>query len=295
MSDILPNTFAQSVLTWFDVHERELPWRGDDVTPWQILISEIMLQQTPVARVVPKWEEWVSRWPVPSAMAADGMGEVVRAWGKLGYPRRAMRLHECATALATRFDDAVPCDVETLLTLPGVGDYTARAVACFAFGAPVPVVDINVRRVIARAVHGRGDAGNPARGDLADARALLPADTSLAPRFSAGLMELGALVCTAKSPRCADCPVPECRWVTLGKPAVTAPKRVQKFAGTDRQVRGLLLDAFRGSNGPLGRDRIDQIWTSDTPQRERALHSLLVDGLLEAMPDGRFCLAGESI
>ncbi|WP_188488747.1 A/G-specific adenine glycosylase [Williamsia phyllosphaerae] len=294
MSDILPNAFQQRLLTWFDVHERDLPWRGESVTPWQILISEIMLQQTPVARVIPKWLEWVERWPVPSAMASSGVGEVVRAWGKLGYPRRAMRLHECATALATRFDDVVPSDVETLLTLPGIGDYTARAVACFAFDQSVPVVDINVRRVIARAVHGRGDAGNPARTDLADAQALLPDDPARAPRFSAALMELGALVCTAKNPRCGDCPVPECLWVGLGRPAVTTVKKVQKFAGTDRQVRGLLLDEFRGSDGPVGRDRIDAIWTTDIGQRERALDSLLADGLLETMPDGRFCLAGES-
>ncbi len=157
MHDIVPKTgqdtsvtFHESLLAWFDDHERDLPWRRDDVSAWQILISEIMLQQTPVARVIPKWSEWIERWPVPSAMARENVGEVVRAWGKLGYPRRAMRLHECSTVLADHFDDEVPHDVETLLTLPGVGDYTARAVACFAYDAPVPVVDINVRRVIAR-------------------------------------------------------------------------------------------------------------------------------------------------
>ncbi|GAA2063679.1 A/G-specific adenine glycosylase [Williamsia deligens] len=286
-------TFSDSLLSWFDDHERDLPWRADDVTAWQILISEIMLQQTPVARVIPKWLEWIERWPVPSAMAADGVGEVVRAWGKLGYPRRAMRLHECACVLARQFDDEVPRDVETLLTLPGVGDYTARAVACFAYDAPVPVVDINVRRVIARAIHGRGDAGSPARTDLADASALLPTRVDRAPRFSAALMELGALVCTARSPSCDACPLPSCAWVEAGRPAVTTPKKVQRFAGTDRQVRGLILDEFRSATGPVERGRIDTVWTTDPGQRERALDSLLADGLVETTDGTLFWLAGE--
>ncbi|GAA1884001.1 MAG: A/G-specific adenine glycosylase [Williamsia herbipolensis] len=300
MHDIVPTigqdavvTFHESLLAWFDDHERDLPWRADDVSAWQILISEIMLQQTPVARVIPKWLEWIERWPVPSAMARESVGEVVRAWGKLGYPRRAMRLHECATVLADRFDDEVPSDVDTLLTLPGVGDYTARAVACFAFDAPVPVVDINVRRVIARAIHGRGDAGSPARTDLADAQALLPPRVDIAPRFSAALMELGALVCTARTPSCAACPLPDCAWVQAGRPAVTTPKKVQRFAGTDRQVRGLILDEFRSATGPVERVRLDTVWTRDPGQRERALDSLLADGLVETSDGSLFWLAGE--
>ncbi|WP_284149952.1 A/G-specific adenine glycosylase [Williamsia sp. CHRR-6] len=281
-------------MAWFDVHERDLPWRKPEVTAWQILISEIMLQQTPVVRVIPKWTEWVARWPVPSAMAETGVGEVVRAWGKLGYPRRAMRLRECAVVLAERFDDVVPADVETLLTLPGIGDYTARAVACFAFGQSVPVVDINVRRVIARSIHGVGDAGNAAKSDLTDAERLLPAERARSTRFSAAIMELGALVCTAKNPSCHACPLSHCRWVELGRPAVTTPKKVQKFAGTDRQVRGLILDQLRGSAEPVSRSRIDAVWTTDVGQRERALDSLLTDGLVEALPDGRFALPGEA-
>lgn len=255
-----------------------------------------MLQQTPVVRVRPIWEEWVRRWPVPSAMAAESTGEVLRAWGKLGYPRRAMRLHECSRVLAERFDDVVPSDVETLLTLPGIGEYTARAVACFAYGQRVPVVDINVRRVIARAVHGRAEAGSPGRSDLRDAEALLPTDPVRACRYSAALMELGALVCTARSPRCADCPVSgTCGWQRRGRPAHDGPARkVQKFAGTDRQVRGLLMDVLRGSDDPVDRSRLDQVWTTDTVQRDRALGSLLMDGLVEQTRDGRFCLAGEA-
>ena len=117
-----------------------------------------MLQQTPVARVEPIWLDWVARWPTPSATAAAGAADVLRAWGKLGYPRRAKRLHECAVVIAAEHGDVVPADVETLLSLPGIGAYTARAVACFAYRQRVPVVDTNVRRVVARAVHGRADA-----------------------------------------------------------------------------------------------------------------------------------------
>lgn len=289
-----------TLLGWFDTHERDLPWRDPSCTAWHILISEIMLQQTPVSRVLEPWRAWVERWPVPSAMAASTPGEVVRAWGKLGYPRRALRLHECAKVLASEHADQVPDDIETMLTLPGIGDYTARAVACFAYGRAVPVVDTNVRRVIARAVHGREHPGNPSRRDLADAEALLPrrpdggyAET--APRFSAALMELGALVCTARNPKCDNCPLTECTWVRLGRPAHQGPpRRTQKFTGTDRQVRGLLLDVLRGATGAVEREKLDVVWTKDTAQRDRALDSLLVDGLVELTSDGRYCLAGEA-
>ena len=195
------------------------------MTAWQILVSEFMLQQTPVARVAPIWLDWVTRWPTPSATAAAGAADVLRAWGKLGYPRRAKRLHECATVIAAEHDDVVPEDVDVLLTLPGVGAYTARAVACFAYQSRVPVVDTNVRRVVARAVHGLADAGSPsAVRDLADVEALLPDDES-APAFSAALMELGATVCTARSPKCGICPLTECAWRSAGHPPVVAPAR----------------------------------------------------------------------
>lgn len=250
-----------------------------------------MLQQTPVARVVPIWREWVTRWPVPSAMAASPVAEVLRAWGKLGYPRRAMRLHECATVLASDFGDEVPQDVSTLLTLPGVGAYTARAIACFGYGQRVPVVDTNVRRVIARVVHAVADSP-PSVRDLHDAEALLPdAD---APRFSAALMELGALVCTARSPKCTVCPLSVCTWRDAGHPEPERPaRRTQKYAGTDRQARGCLLDVLRHSTIPVTRRQLDAAWLSDPAQRDRALDSLLIDGLVEQTADGRFALAGE--
>ncbi|KUI35354.1 adenine glycosylase [Mycobacterium sp. IS-1496] len=280
------------LLAWYDREQRDLPWRRPGVTPWQILVSEFMLQQTPVARVEPVWLSWIARWPTPSATAAAGVADVLRAWGKLGYPRRAKRLHECATVIAAEHGDEVPSDVEVLLTLPGIGAYTARAVACFAYGQRVPVVDTNVRRVVARAVHGRADS--PAsRRDLDDVAALLP-EGAAAPRFSVAVMELGATVCTARAPRCGLCPLGTCTWRALGFPAATTPARkVQRYAGTDRQVRGRLLDVLRGSPSPVTRAELDVVWLTDPAQRDRALDSLLIDGLVEQTADGRFALAGE--
>ncbi len=280
------------MLGWFDHAERDLPWRRPEVTPWQILVSEFMLQQTPVNRVEPIWLDWVARWPTPSSTAAAGPADVLRAWGKLGYPRRAKRLHECAVVIATEHGDQVPREVETLLTLPGVGAYTARAVACFAYRQRVPVVDTNVRRVVARVVH--GSAESPARaGDLDEVAALLP-DDQAAPRFSAALMELGAIVCTARKPRCGLCPLAECRWRSAGYPESSTPaRRAQRYAGTDRQARGRLLDVLRASPAPVTRAQLDVAWLSDTAQRDRALDSLLVDGLVEQTANGLFALAGE--
>ncbi|MET4047869.1 MULTISPECIES: A/G-specific adenine glycosylase [unclassified Rhodococcus (in: high G+C Gram-positive bacteria)] len=285
-----------ALLGWFDTEERDLPWRRPGVSAWQILMSEIMLQQTPVSRVAPIWEEWVVRWPVPSKMAASSQADVLRAWGKLGYPRRALRLHQCAGVLAAEHGDAVPRDVETLLSLPGIGAYTARAVACFAYGQRVPVVDTNVRRVVARAVHGAAEPGNPSTTrDLADVEALLPAGNARAARYSAALMELGALICTAKNPACLLCPLPECSWIEAGRPAYSGPaKKVQKFTGTDRQVRGKLMSVLRETDGPVERARLDVVWLSDPGQRDRALDSLLVDGLVEQTAAGLFALAGEA-
>jgi A/G-specific adenine glycosylase len=230
-------------------------------------------------------------------MAAASQADVLRAWGKLGYPRRALRLHAAAAAIAAEHGDVVPSDVDTLLALPGIGAYTARAVAAFAYRTRCPVVDTNVRRVVARAVHGAGDAGPPSTArDMADVEALLPADDERAAVVSAGLMELGQVICTVRSPRCADCPiVAECAWVRAGKPAYAGPaKPVQKFAGTDRQVRGKLLDVLRAAPGPVHRAALDAVW-SDAGQRDRCLDSLLVDGLVEQTEDGRFALPGEAV
>jgi len=286
---------ARVLTDWFADRARDLPWRAPDVSAWGVLVSEIMLQQTPVARVEPSWHEWLARWPKPSALAAATPADVLRAWGKLGYPRRALRLRDAATVIAQRHDDVVPSDVDTLLALPGIGAYTARAVAAFAYRKRCPVVDTNVRRVIARAVHGAGDAGPASTTrDLADAEALLPADDEFAAQMSVAMMELGALVCTARTPRCADCPVfDDCAWQRAGKPAYAGPaKPVQKFAGTDRQVRGLLLDVLRDTSTPVEKTRLDVVW-SKAGQRDRCLDSLLVDGLVEQTSDGLFALPGE--
>lgn len=284
---------SNELISWYERARRDLPWRRPGVTAWQILVSEFMLQQTPVARVQPIWLDWIARWPTPSATAGASAADILRAWGKLGYPRRAKRLHECATQIASVHDDVVPADVDVLLSLPGVGTYTARAVACFAYRQPVPVVDTNVRRVVARAVHGRGDASAPSAGDLDDVATLLPGDAT-APDFSVALMELGATVCTARKPRCGLCPLRHCEWRSLGFPASPGPPRSpQRYAGTDRQVRGRLLDVLRASVFPVTRGALDLAWTTDVAQRDRALGSLLEDGLVEQTSDGRFALCGE--
>lgn len=289
------NIRPDELVGWYQRSGRDLPWRDPTVSAWQILVSEFMLQQTPVARVLPVWTAWVARWPTASATAAAGPAEVLRAWGKLGYPRRAKRLHECAVLIAGAHGDVVPADVETLLRLPGVGSYTARAVACFAYRQRVPVVDTNVRRVVARAVHGVADAAAPSAGrDHADVSALLPDDATAA-QFSAALMELGAMVCTARNPRCQQCPLSGCAWRERGYPPSTTPPRpAQRYAGTDRQVRGRLLDVLRANDSPVGRTELDVAWPADDDQRTRALASLLADGLVEQTRDGRFALPGES-
>ncbi|HEX7322360.1 MAG TPA: A/G-specific adenine glycosylase [Mycobacterium sp.] len=282
------------LLDWYGRSRRDLPWRDAGVTAWQILVSEVMLQQTPVVRVLPLWSDWVARWPTASATAAATPADLLRAWGRLGYPRRAKRLHECATVIARDFDDVVPDDVETLQRLPGVGSYTAHAVACFAHRRKVPVVDTNVRRVVARALHGRADSAPAPARDHADVAALLP-DAVRAPEFSAALMELGATVCSARSPRCGSCPLSACRWREAGYPAAAAPRRpAQSYTGTDRQARGRLLDVLRASYFPVDRAQLDLAWPVDATQRDRALASLLTDGLVEQTPNGRFALPGQA-
>jgi A/G-specific adenine glycosylase len=291
-----PGTLADVLVPWFRAHARDLPWRRPGTTPWGVLVSEIMLQQTPVARVEGPWREWLERWPRPSAMAAAPAADVLRAWGRLGYPRRALRLHAAAQAVAAEHGDVVPEDVATLESLPGIGTYTARAVAAFAYGRRVPVVDTNVRRVVARAVHGRAEAGAASARDLADVEVLLPGDPADAATMSAALMELGATTCVARGPRCADCPVlAQCAWQQRGRPAWDGPaRRAQTWAGTDRQVRGRLLAVLRDAPGPVPAPELESAWFTDPAQRARCLDSLLVDGLVEQLADGRFALPGET-
>jgi A/G-specific adenine glycosylase len=290
-------TLTGALLSWYSGAARDLPWRRPEAGPWGVLVSEVMLQQTPVARVLPAYDAWLLRWPAPAALAADSRGEAVRMWGRLGYPRRALRLHECAAAIVERHGGAVPDELAALLALPGVGAYTARAVATFGYGRRHAVVDTNVRRVATRLVTGEGRAGaGPGRpgsssADLALVEPLLPERPATAARFSAALMELGALVCTARSPRCTGCPVAgRCAWRRAGYPEPAGAGRpAQGYAGTDRQVRGLLLAVLRGADGPVPPAALDAVWP-DAGQRARALGTLVTDGLVDPLPDGTYGL-----
>ena len=286
-------SIARAVNDWFLEHQRDLPWRREGIGAWGILVSEIMLQQTPVARVIPRLQQWLERWPTPAALASSPPGDAVRAWERLGYPRRALRLHAAAVAIVEQHGGEVPSEVEKLLALPGIGDYTARAVAAFAFGLRHPVVDTNVRRVIARAVLGHGESGPAStRRDLAAMESLLPHDKRDARLFNAGMMELGALVCTARSPRCADCPLADtCAWRGAGYPSYDGPRAVvqAKFEGSDRQVRGLILAELRGSDIPVTATEIATLWP-DAIQLTRALASLEADGLAVAEDSGAYTL-----
>ena len=282
---------GEAIVDWYATAARDLPWRREGTDAWAVLVSEVMLQQTPVARVEPVWREWMSRWPTPAALAAVAPADVIRAWGKLGYPRRALRLREAAAAVVERHGGVVPRDVAQLEALPGIGTYTARAVACFGYGQPQPVVDTNVRRVVARLLHGRAEAGSARAADLTDIAELTPSEPGRATRFSVAAMELGALVCVAGAPRCGVCPVRNrCAWRLAGSPAHDGPaRRVQKFAGTDRQVRGKLLDVLRAAHEPVDAAALDAAW-DDAVQRSRCLDSLLTDGLVEQTDDGLFTL-----
>lgn len=285
----MPDAFASAVVDWYHAHRRDLPWRRDGFTAWGTLVSEFMLQQTPVSRVIPRLEEWLTRWPTPVDLAAVPPGEAVRAWQSLGYPRRALWLHAAAVAITERHGGVVPDDVEALLALPGIGDYTARAVAVFAYGARHPVVDTNIRRVIARAVDGQGEPSPPnARRDLAAMSALLPDELPIAAAFNAGMMELGAIVCVARSPRCDECPLAQrCAWRAAGYPPYEGPRKAvqKKYEGSDRQVRGRILAELRASHIPVTPAELESAWP-DAPQRERALRGLLDDGLAVAEGGG---------
>lgn len=241
------------IISWFTANARDLPWRRRECTPWGVFVSEIMLQQTPVVRVLPVWEQWMQRWPTPAALAAEASGEAVRAWGRLGYPRRALRLHAAASAMTERFAGAVPDTHAELLTLPGVGNYTAAAVAAFAFGRREAVVDTNIRRVHARALTGKA-LPSPAltAAEMRLAVELLPADETASVAWNASVMELGALVCTARSPKCEICPVRRhCAWVAAGQPAPDYVPKGQAWAGTDRQVRGAVMAVLRSARSPV--------------------------------------------
>lgn len=275
---------ATPLIAWFRENARDLPWRRPGFGAWGVLVSEFMLQQTPVSRVIPRLEAWLVRWPTPAALAADAPAEAVRQWANLGYPRRALWLHRAAVEIRDRHAGKVPRDVGELLALSGVGDYTARAVAVFAYGDRHPVVDTNTRRVLARAIDGRSQPGPPSKRDLAAMSAILPADAASAALLDAAAMELGAVVCTARAPRCGACPVADrCEWRAVGYPDTGDGRRRQaRYDGSDRQARGAVLRALRDAvahSVPL--DGVAPDWP-DALQRDRAIDSLIADGLVEA-------------
>lgn len=269
------------ILDWYAESARDLPWRAADRTPWGVLVSEFMLQQTPVSRVLRPWSAWLERWPAPAALAAEPAGEAIRAWGRLGYPRRALRLHAAAVAITERHGGEVPDDHEALLALPGVGAYTAAAVASFAFGRRHVVLDTNVRRVLGRVIGATAYPPNHQTATERDlAEQLVPADPARAARWAAASMELGAIVCTARNPACGRCPVADrCAWLAAGRPDNAPPRRGQSYAGTDRQCRGALLAVLRDADEPVVGERLDLAWPAAV-QRERALAGLLADGLV---------------
>jgi A/G-specific adenine glycosylase len=282
------------ILGWYAEHARDLPWRRPGTSPWAVLVSEFMLQQTPVERVLIPWAAWLERWPTPEALAAAPAGEAVRAWGRLGYPRRALRLHQTAVAITERFDGQVPADLDSLRSLPGVGSYTAAAIASFAYGRRAVVLDTNVRRVISRVALGSAQpATAPSRLELAVAERLAPPDPSRAARWAVASMELGALLCVARTPRCTDCPVRDlCAWRRAGAPAWTGPPRQgQAYAGTDRQARGAVLAVLRSADRSVAGEELAAAW-ADPAQRERALASLVADGLVVRTGPDRYALPG---
>lgn len=270
------------MISWFAEAGRDLPWRREDTTAWSVLVSEVMLQQTPVARVLPRWLEWMRRWPQPADLADAPTSEVLRQWDRLGYPRRALRLQECARAIVREHGGEVPRTEEALRSLPGIGEYTAAAVTAFAHRQRAVVVDTNIRRVLART--GRGVAA-PDRSYSAAERALatasLPVERERSVAWNQAVMELGALVCTSRTPRCTRCPLAGagCAWFAAGRPtAAVDTRRRQAFEGTDRQMRGQIMALLR-DHGVADEQQLLALDPADADRVRRCAHSLVTDGL----------------
>jgi A/G-specific adenine glycosylase len=276
----------QPVLTWYRENKRDLPWRDSD--PWGVLVSEIMLQQTPVARVLPIYIQWMKHWPTAASLAQATPAEVITAWGRLGYPRRALRLHECAKVITTQHNGVVPSTEIELRKLPGVGEYTSAALIAFAFGGRSLVLDINIRRLFSRVVDGvETPKAAPTKSERVERKKLIPEKSAAI--WAAATMELGAVICTAKKPKCGVCPLADqCKWRNLDFPLSDQPKRTQTWHGTNRQCRGVIVQALR-ENSALSKKEINLLW--DVPsQVEKALLTLLEDGLVISIPGQRFSL-----
>lgn len=277
----LTSQVIEAICAWFDANGRDLPWRRPGTSAWGVLVSEVMSQQTPMSRVIGPWHEWMNRWPTPDDLAEEDSGEAVAAWGRLGYPRRALRLHSCAVAIATEHDGVVPNSYDELVALPGIGDYTASAVVSFAFGGRATVLDTNVRRLIARAESGIANCPTSVtRAERVVADALVPDEDARAAKWAVASMELGALVCTARSPQCEVCPIRDsCRWVIDGRPDNAPARRGQPWKGTDRQCRGVIMDVVRNSPRGVKVQMALSAWP-EPDQASRCLESLLDDGLV---------------
>ena len=277
----LTSQVIEAICAWFDANGRDLPWRRPGTSAWGVLVSEVMSQQTPMSRVIGPWHEWMNRWPTPDDLAEEDSGEAVAAWGRLGYPRRALRLHSCAVTIATEHDGVVPNSYDELVALPGIGDYTASAVVSFAFGGRATVLDTNVRRLIARAESGIANCPTSVtRAERVVADALVPNEDARAAKWAVASMELGALVCTARSPQCEVCPIRDgCRWVIDGRPDNAPARRGQPWKGTDRQCRGVIMDVVRNSPHGVKVQMALSAWPQPD-QASRCLESLLDDGLV---------------
>ena len=308
---------------WWSRYARDLPWRFGRTTPWGVLVSEVMSQQTQMSRVVPYWTAWMNAWPDAASLAAAPKAEVITAWGRLGYPRRALRLQECARQVAGQYADRLPRDYDQLVALPGIGDYTASAVMSFAYGERIAVIDTNIRRVLSRVFLGRESTGGAAnREERQLAWQVLPEDEDSeasdhrvngddrlettdpqirsvawreppSARWNQAVMELGATVCVARKPACDICPLAgHCRFLKAGLPGLgsgrTRPR--QRFAGTDRQIRGSILQALRQASGaPVSRKDLKSL-CDDEIRLDRCIASLDEDGLLEIGQDGLLSL-----
>ena len=278
--------FEKEITSWFKKNKRDLPWRKTDA--WGVLVSEFMLQQTPVNRVLPIYEEWMKRWPTAASLAKATPAQVITAWGRLGYPRRALRLHECAKEITTNLGGKIPENEAELRALPGIGEYTAAAIAAFAFEKRSLVLDINIRRLYARLFDGVETPTQAAtKVEKSRYEELIPKREPHV--WAAASMELGAVICTSQAPKCGICPVAHvCAWRSLDYPKSDVVKRRQSWHGTDRQCRGTIVQALR-ENEVLTKSQITQLW--DVPsQLEKALLTLLDDGLIESRGKNKFSL-----
>lgn len=270
------SSLEEAIIEWFAANKRDLPWRN--TTPWGVVVSEFMLQQTPVVRVLPKWNEWMMRWPTPQDLASASTAEIITAWGRLGYPRRALRLHESAKIISRDFAGKVPDTEAELRSLPGIGEYTAAAIAAFAFDTKSLVLDINIRRLFARVLDGV-EAPKPSstKEERIARTQLIPNEEAHV--WAAATMELGALICTSRNPKCDLCPLASvCQWKALGYPPSDLPRRTQGWHGTDRQCRGVIVQALR-ENAALSKHELENLW-HDQSQIEKALTTLVEDGLI---------------